>query len=432
MPLSAPRKTDHVFIVGAGVFGLATALELRNRGYQNVTVLDRHMPPVPDGSSVDISRVIRVDYADPFYARLGLEALKVWRQKYNKYFYKSGFTLISESTDDPRVERTKQALLKLGQKVQPFTGRVEFKTRYPCFDGDLPLHVNGYANHVCGWVDAERVMEAFARECVDAGVSFITGERGTVVSLVLKEKMLVGVKVATEETLLCAQVILATGSWTSHLLDLRGAAVSTCHPVASIQLSKDETAELSKQPVIYNLTSGVFVFPPTPNGILKVASHDYGYETTIPVRYRPCTQPWSSISAPKLVKSPSTTDFIPDEADTALRAGLTLLLPRFKDRPWIKRKLCWYSDTRSGDFIVDHHPSISGLFLATGDSGHCFKFLPVIGRYVSDIFEDKTPGIHRARWVFKPTDKPMASSSSDGSRGGPPRRVLTRSEQAKL
>ncbi|KAF5860514.1 hypothetical protein ETB97_001414 [Aspergillus alliaceus] len=275
-------------------------------------------------------------------------------------------------------------------------------------------------------------MEVFARKCVDAGVSFTTGERGTVVSLVLKEKMLVGVKVATGETLPCARVILATGSWTSHLLDLRGAAVLTCNPVASIRLSKDETAELSKQPVICNLPSGVFVFPPTPNGILKVARHDYGYETTMVARSRPCTQPWSSTSAPKLVKSHFTTNFIPDKADTAFRAGLTLLLPRFKDRPWIKRKLCWYSDTRNGDFIVDYHPSISGLFLATGDSGHCFKFLPVICGHVSDIFEDKTPGIHRARWVFKPTDKPMASASSDGSRGGPPRRVLTRSEQAKL
>jgi sarcosine oxidase/L-pipecolate oxidase len=58
-------KNESIVIVGAGVFGLSTALELKNRGYQNVTVLDRYLPPVIDGSSVDISRVIRVEYADP-------------------------------------------------------------------------------------------------------------------------------------------------------------------------------------------------------------------------------------------------------------------------------------------------------------------------------------------------------------------------------
>lgn len=35
-----------VVIVGAGVFGLSTALELTRRGYKNVTVVDRHVPPV--------------------------------------------------------------------------------------------------------------------------------------------------------------------------------------------------------------------------------------------------------------------------------------------------------------------------------------------------------------------------------------------------
>ena len=39
-------KNDKVVIVGAGVFGLTTALELRNKGYTDITVLDRTLPPV--------------------------------------------------------------------------------------------------------------------------------------------------------------------------------------------------------------------------------------------------------------------------------------------------------------------------------------------------------------------------------------------------
>jgi len=39
-------KTDSIIIVGAGVFGLSTAYQLASEGYKNITVLDRHMPPV--------------------------------------------------------------------------------------------------------------------------------------------------------------------------------------------------------------------------------------------------------------------------------------------------------------------------------------------------------------------------------------------------
>lgn len=41
MALSKLRKDDAVVVVGAGIFGLSTALHLASRGYTNVTVFDR-------------------------------------------------------------------------------------------------------------------------------------------------------------------------------------------------------------------------------------------------------------------------------------------------------------------------------------------------------------------------------------------------------
>lgn len=35
------QKTDAIIVVGAGIFGLSTALHLGLRGYENVTVFDR-------------------------------------------------------------------------------------------------------------------------------------------------------------------------------------------------------------------------------------------------------------------------------------------------------------------------------------------------------------------------------------------------------
>ncbi|KAJ5823801.1 hypothetical protein N7447_006141 [Penicillium robsamsonii] len=58
-------KEQRIVIIGAGAFGLGTALRLKEKGYKSVTILDRSVPLVPDGSRNDISPIIRFDYGDP-------------------------------------------------------------------------------------------------------------------------------------------------------------------------------------------------------------------------------------------------------------------------------------------------------------------------------------------------------------------------------
>lgn len=51
---------DNIIIVGAGVFGLSTALAIARRfPSTKVTVIDRCTPPVQDGTSVDTSKILR-------------------------------------------------------------------------------------------------------------------------------------------------------------------------------------------------------------------------------------------------------------------------------------------------------------------------------------------------------------------------------------
>ena len=50
-----------IIVVGGGVFGLSAAVELRSRGHE-ISVFDRCQLPAYDGSSNDISRIIRMDY----------------------------------------------------------------------------------------------------------------------------------------------------------------------------------------------------------------------------------------------------------------------------------------------------------------------------------------------------------------------------------
>lgn len=66
-------------------------------------------------------------------------------------------------------------------------------------------------------------------------------------------------------------------------------------------------------------------------------------------------------------------------------------------------------------------------------SSSAFKFLPVLGKYVADCFEDKASNEIRHQWRLRESeDDGSTMKPGDGSRGGPPLRVLTRLEQSKL
>lgn len=63
-----------------------------------------------------------------------------------------------------------------------------------------------------------------------------------------------------------------------------------------------------------------------------------------------------------------------------------------------------------------------------------FKFLPVMGKYVADCFENKAPNDVREKWRLRPgnTENETKVKVGDGSRGGPPLRKLRSEEQAEL
>ena len=450
--MASPSGQGTILIVGGGVFGLSTALELSYRGYKNITVLDRHLPPVPDGSSVDTSRAIRPDYADEFYARMGLEALDGWKNEYSEFFNRSGLLCVQSqgSTVNPYIDQSKRNLEKLGigRSLHGFEGN-EVTKRYPGIHGNLSI-TSGYWNTESGWADAERSIAHLARKCTIAGVSFIAGRNGTVTGLITKnmqgrqKKKMTGVRTLSDTAISADMGILATGAWTPHLLNTGNRSISTAQPIGFMQLTPSEAEEMRDNPVILDLNLGFLMFPPTRgDNVLKMTVHGHGFVTT----HKSPNQANDSFSAPKMtVQRP----FLPEDGERGLRAGLALFLPKFQNRPFMKRRLCWYTDTPKGDFIVDYHPEYENLFIATGGSGqyvhipgtffkrreiaNCvhsgFKFLPVLGRYIANSFEGKASEEQQKKWAW--TAGSGSIMKGDGSRGGPARRVLSRDEQARL
>lgn len=359
-------KTDSILVVGAGVFGLSTALELNKRGYTDVTVVDRYAPPAIDGSSVDISRIIRIDYADPVYCQMAAEAYKGWTTEYQDQYYESGFALLSETPHNEWIAKSKATVLSNGRTVEDINDGTELLKSYPNIQAKLS-NMSGYLNRIGGWADAAGSIQKLASKCSVAGISIISGPRGTVTSLRREGSRVVGVNLLCGGSINASQVIVSTGAWTNQLLDVAHAASSSGQPVGFIQLTLEEARSLESTPVMINMSTGVFVFPPTPgSNILKLARHGYGYANEVTVRSDGAER---TISSPKRDGSNASTGYIPDDADECLRDGLRRFFPKFADRPWMNRRLCWYTDTPKGDFIIDHHPTFPGLFVATGGAG---------------------------------------------------------------
>lgn len=68
-----------------------------------------------------------------------------------------------------------------------------------------------------------------------------------------------------------------------------------------------------------------------------------------------------------------------------LRAQLPEMLPGLDPEP-LHTEACLYTMSPDGDFILDR---IDGVVVCGGDSGHAFKFGPLLGRLCADLAQDR-------------------------------------------
>ncbi|KAA8915153.1 hypothetical protein TRICI_002698 [Trichomonascus ciferrii] len=412
-----------VIIVGAGVFGLSTALELSRtvdqHEYDNITILDRAMPPVTGGASVDINRIMRPDYADPVYSSMGLEVLKEWQTNplYRDHFYQSHIMFIAKDNADFR-ETSQGNLREFGIELKPVKNANDAKKLYPAFDGPLTT-AHGYAHENAGWVNAEGAVRSTVGEILRLGkAKFITGEDGTMTELIIENNAVKGVMTASGKVHTADLVVMATGPWTPSLIDCEDNCVAAAQPVAFLQLTPEETRKYSSIPVYLNIDSGFFVFPPTKDGVLKCARHCFGYTNTV-------ARSWGKVSKP--LDKPIVSE-LPEDALKVLREGLKDVFNEdIAKRPFFESRICWYTDTPSGDFTLGYHPKYENLFMCTTGSGHGFKFLPILGKYSTGALFKRLDKKLLDKFSWK-TARVTDEMQGDGSRLGAGRQELKKLE----
>lgn len=149
--------------------------------------------------------------------------------------------------------------------------------------------------------------------------------------------------------------------------------------------------------------------------IIKLCDEFPGYTRYLPVTPFGASES-QQISVPRS-HSDHPTDTVPDEGMERLRRVVDVMLPEFRGRGFVKSYCCWCTgtfqvftssslsfaslriradfengntvDTDDAEWLFCEHPTYPGLYLATGDSGHSFTSLPIVGGQVANLLEGK-------------------------------------------
>lgn len=354
------RKTYDIAVIGAGVFGVWTAYQLRRAGLR-VALLDSYGPGNNRSSSGDESRIIRMSYGlDELYTRWSWRALQLWKEfeaeAGQQVFQPTGVLLLARAAD-AYATASAASLQTVGIPFEQLN-RDELERRY----SQINFGPATWALYepLSGALFARRAVQLVAHAAINAGVEYFpaavlppTGT-GNLQSVATREGA----------TLSAGIFIFACGPWLPKLFPtLLGERI---HP--------------TRQEVFYFGTPAGeqrFAPPQFPTWI-DFGSEMYGF-------------PDLDGRGFKLALDRHGPPFDPDTDERLITPGvlqearhfLAERFPALKDAPLIESRVCQYENTSNGDFLIDRHPAFDNVWLVGGGSGHGFKHGPALGEYVT-------------------------------------------------
>jgi sarcosine oxidase/L-pipecolate oxidase len=407
-----------------------------------------------DGSSLsDCNKIIRAAYGhEVWYQNLTLEAIEQWNA-WNQDLARGGDLPPGMSTKDRIYVNGGNYHLGDEEGLNPFEklsvenlttagyGHTQYILSDPAevtrakrdgYDYAVdPFHLStkkkknenegkysGYLDMIGGFVYADKACRYALHKAQRLGVKFVLDNTAGQFDGFQEESStgkVVGIKTKDGELHPAALTIVACGGWTPTLLpEMDGLCETTAGSLAMIQIPPDsplrERFSPENFPVWqYKVRAGadgnLYGFPLDERGIMKLGYRGTKYtnpqrDTQGKERSVPITR-WTSPSIHQL----------PEKSVDVIRKFLDTYLPELRENGIniTNTRLCWYTDSFDNHFVIDTVPSKPGVLVATGGSGHAFKFLPVIGRFVADRVEGREESEIMRLWRWRelrPGEKP--------------------------
>jgi glycine/D-amino acid oxidase-like deaminating enzyme len=371
---------SRIVVVGAGINGVTAAIELKKRGH-DVVLIDPSPLPHPLAASTDISKAVRASYGpDEDYTELAERAVPLWR-KWNeefgtKLYHETGFLFMRRSEMAPgdfEFESFK-ILERRGHLVERI-GPGKLRERFPAWNAEI--FPDGFFEATAGYAESSRVVSLLVERAASLDIRL---RKAQFADLLDSAGVVKGVVSQDRQQILADAVVMAVGAWTPFLLPFTKQFLrATGHPVFHLKPNNPDLFLPDRFPVFGADISrtGYYGFPIGREGVVKIGSHGAGREM--------------SPESPQRV--------VTAEEEKRMRKFLSWAFPMLADAPLVHSRICLYCDTEDGNFWIAPDPERRGLIIATGDSGHGFKFAPVFGELIADAVEGKTNAwSHKFRW----------------------------------
>ena len=387
------QNSVDVIIIGAGIAGLCSALQLTRRSRASVLVLEQGRG-LGEGSTGASSAIGRHVYThDPMIelARDGINAYRSWAEFLETESVIARFEqlgLLWLSADPAWCKSSHERLSRFDVPASLLTD-ADVVSRFPAINpcSLAPDLIHGEA-HECrggamhlleetaGYIDPQNVLQDLYDVLKGRGVDIRLATR--VSRILVKGQKVVGVETSDGTSWSSGQVVSASGPWCNFLLEPLGLADRwPLQPTRIQMLHLTRPAEVEgRLPVCYDTRSG-FYFRPQNLGQQLVTGSTRAEEE-------------------QEVVDPRDFDRLAEADFTAIALhALHHRLPALTYRERVTGYAGLYTINRTDVHPLVGKSPIDGLLVANGFSGHGFKLGPAIGSLIArsltgDSLEDDT------------------------------------------
>ena len=221
-----------------------------------------------------------------------------------------------------------------------------------------------------------------------------------------------GVKTKDGKKHVAKRVVIACGGWTPTLVpQLDGLCETTAGSVIMLKIPRESPLFDRFAPERFpswmwklwdGTEGGLYGFPRDDKGWMKIGYRGMKYTN-------PQMQPdgkLRSVPVTRYTPGKKVTE-IPQQAMKVFKHFLAEYLPELSENgiDIELTRLCWYNDSFDNHYVVDDVPGQDIVMVATGGSGHAFKYLPNIGKWIVDIMEGvETERSLVKRWRWRTLD----------------------------